>query len=42
MKKMRTLFSEFFALLSTLNVSGVMKGGAVYEPLPPHMREEQN
>jgi len=42
MKKLRTLFSEFFALLSTLNTSGVLKGGVVYEPLPPHLREEKN
>jgi hypothetical protein len=39
MKKMLTLSSHFFASLSKLNTKGVLKGGAIYEPIPPQARE---
>lgn len=42
MKKFQIFFSGFFALLSTLNMAGILKGGALYEPIPPHLREENN
>lgn len=42
MKKIRNFVSGFFALLSTLNMAGVLKGGALYEPVPPHLREENH
>lgn len=42
MKKFQNFVSGFFALLSTLNMSGVLKGGALYEPVPPHLREENH
>ena len=41
MKKMIVLASHFFAGVSALSVVGIMKGGFVYEPIPPQLREEQ-
>ncbi|WP_289140161.1 hypothetical protein [uncultured Brevibacillus sp.] len=41
MKKVLPAICNFFGSLSVLNVSGVLKGGFMYEPTPPHMREEK-
>lgn len=38
---MKKVLSSFFAGLSTLNVSGVLKGGIIYEPKAPHLRKEK-
>lgn len=40
MKKLRKLTSDFFASLSALHVAGVLKGGFLYEPIPPSQREK--
>lgn len=42
MKKLLPTICNFFGSLSVLNVSGVLKGGFMYEPTPPHMREERS
>lgn len=42
MKKFQIFASGFFALLSTLNLAGVLKGGMLYEPIPPHLREKKH
>lgn len=39
MKKVLSSVCSFFGALSVLSVAGVMKGGFLYEPIPPHMRE---
>ncbi|MDT7985541.1 hypothetical protein REO40_13605 [Clostridium perfringens] len=41
MKKVLSTVCNFFGGLSVLNVSGVLKAGIFYEPLPPHMRNEE-
>lgn len=41
MKKVLPAVCNFFGSLSVLNISGVLKGGLVYEPIPPQMREEK-
>ncbi|MDR7317934.1 hypothetical protein J2X83_004209 [Brevibacillus nitrificans] len=40
MKKFQVILGGFFALLSSLNLIGVLKVGVLYEPIPPHLREE--
>ncbi|EJL46839.1 hypothetical protein PMI08_00855 [Brevibacillus sp. CF112] len=41
MKKVLSTVCSFFGALSVLSVAGVMKVGFLYEPLPPHMRNEE-
>ena len=40
MKRILSTVCHFFGSLSVLNVSGVMKVSLLFEPLPPHLREE--
>ncbi|MDR4997982.1 hypothetical protein [Brevibacillus parabrevis] len=42
MKKILSAFCSFFGAISALNIAGVLKAGFLYEPLPPHMREESS
>jgi|HigsolmetaAR205D_1030408.scaffolds.fasta_scaffold05249_2 hypothetical protein len=41
MKKMIVWASHVFAGVSALSVVGILKGGMIYEPIPPQLREEQ-
>lgn len=41
MNKMSQTVSSFFVSLSSLNLKGVLKGGSLYEPITPEMRDKQ-
>lgn len=41
MKKVQALSNHFFARISSLNLSGVLKVGLIYEPVPPQVRDKQ-
>jgi hypothetical protein len=40
LKKLAVISCGFFAMLSSMNLIGIMCASSIYEPKPPHLRGE--